>query len=106
MLVLILLWGKEHRGNICAKGLNDFLIEKKYNLIVLDNNSGTKESEIESFNYELLLKDFKKPLNLRKVNYKRYKVFGFLFTVTSIENNTELATILTSDLKKYITLQT
>lgn len=81
-------------------------LTKKYNLIVLDNNSGIKESEIESFNYELLLKDFKKPLNLRKVNYKRYKVFGFLFTETSIENNTELATILTSDLKKYITLQT
>jgi len=77
----------------------------KYNLIVLDNNSGIKESAIESFNYELLLKDFKKPLNLRKVDYKKYRVFGFLFTETSIENNTELEYILTSDLKKYITLR-
>lgn len=80
-------------------------LTKKYNLIVLDNNSGIKESDIGSFNYELLLKDFKKPLNLRKVNYKRYKVFGFLFTETSIENNLELKHILNSDLKKYITLQ-
>ena len=77
----------------------------KYNLIVLDNNSGIKESAIESFNYELLLKDFKKPLNLRKVDYKKYRVFGFLFTETSIENNTELKYILTSDLKKYIILR-
>ena len=77
----------------------------KYNLIVLDNNSGIKESAIESFNYELLLKDFKKPLNLRKVDYKKYRVFGFLFTETSIENNKELKYILTSDLKKYIILR-
>ena len=77
----------------------------KYNLIVLDNNSGIKESAIESFNYELLLKDFKKPLNLRKVDYKKYRVFGFLFTETSIENNTELKYILTSDFKKYIILR-
>lgn len=74
----------------------------QYNLIVLDNNSGIIETDIESFNYNLLLKDFKKPLNLRKVDYKQYAVFGFLFTETKIGEDAELKNILTSDLKKYI----
>jgi hypothetical protein len=77
----------------------------QYNLIVLDNSSGIAETNIESFNYELLLKDFKKPLNLRKVDFKKYHVFGFLFTETSTENNSELSYILTSNLKKYLTLR-
>jgi len=77
----------------------------QYNLIVLDNSSGTKETDIESFNYNLLLKDFKKPLNLRKVDYKKYAVFGFLFTETQIGEDAELKNILNSDLKKYITLR-
>jgi hypothetical protein len=77
----------------------------QYNLIVLDNSSGTKETDIESFNYNLLLKDFKKPLNLRKVDYKQYAVFGFLFTETQIGEDAELKNILNSDLKKYITLR-
>jgi hypothetical protein len=33
--------------------------DKKYSIIVLDNNSGIHENEIESFDYDLLLKDFK-----------------------------------------------
>ena len=79
--------------------------DKKYNLIVLDNNSGIKENNIESFNYELLLKDFEKPLNLRKVDFKKYSVFGFLFTETSTNNEHETNTILASNLKKYITIK-
>ncbi len=79
--------------------------DKKYNLIVLDNNSGIKESNIKAFNYNLLLKDFKKPLNLRKVDFRKYAVFGFLFTETSKGNEKELNTILSSNLKKYITIK-
>ena len=73
--------------------------------MVLDNRAGIKETDIESFNYNLLLKDFKKPLNLRKVDYKKYAVFGFLFTETQISEDAELKNILNSDLKKYITLR-
>lgn len=76
-----------------------------YSLIVLDNNSGIHEKDIVSFDYELLLKDFKKPLNLRKVDFRKYAVFGFLFIETSKENSTELNTILTSNLRKYITVK-
>ena len=79
--------------------------EKRYSLIVLDNNSGFEESEIESFDYEKLLKDFEKPLELRKIQLNEYPVFGFLFTETNYGNEKELIQILGSDLKKYIRLK-
>lgn len=76
-----------------------------YSLIVLDNNSGINEKDIASFDYELLLKDFKKPLNLREVDFRKYAVFGFLFIETSKENKDEINTILASNLRKYITVK-
>ena len=79
--------------------------EKRYSLIVLDNNSGFEESEIESFDYEKLLKDFEKPLELRRIQLNEYPVFGFLFTETNYGNEKELIQILGSDLKKYIRLK-
>jgi hypothetical protein len=75
---------------------------KLFSLIVLDNNSGINTNEIKSFNYDLLLKDFENPLEIRKVNYKKYGVFGFLFTQTSLENQQELNSILVSKLTNYI----
>ncbi len=76
--------------------------EKKYSIIVLDNNSGFDEGDIESFDYEKLLEDFEKPLDLRKIKLNEYSVFGFLFTETKYGNEKELMEILGSDLKKYI----
>ena len=78
--------------------------EKTYSVIVLDNNSGIKENEIERFEYGQLLKDFEKPLDLRITDFNKYAVFGFLFTETTNGNGKELNQILTSDLKKYIKL--
>jgi len=78
---------------------------KKYNIIVLDNNSGIKENDIEYFDYERLMKNFEKPLNLRKINFREYPVFGFLFTETTDGNEAELDEILTSDLKRFIRLK-
>ena len=75
---------------------------KLYSLIVLDNNSGINANEIKSFNYDLLLKDFENPLEIRKVNYKKYGVFGFLFTKISLGNQQELNSILVSKLTNYI----
>jgi hypothetical protein len=42
------------------------------------------------------------PLELRKINYKEYPVFGFLFTKTRKENLVELERILRSDLREFI----
>ena len=95
------LYQKTPNWNAIFKTRKDTL----YSLIVLDNNSGINEKDIASFDYELLLKDFKKPLNLREVDFRKYAVFGFLFIETSKENKDEINTILASNLRKYITVK-
>lgn len=75
---------------------------KIYSIIVLNNSSDFHSSEISCFNYNLLEKDFENVLNLRKLDIKKYPVFGFLFTETSSENENELNKILISNLNKYI----
>jgi hypothetical protein len=75
---------------------------KIYSIIVLNNNSGIEPSEIASFNYKLLQNDFENILDIRKLEISKYSIFGFAFTETSTNNETELDRILVSDLKKYI----
>jgi len=76
---------------------------KTFSIIVLNNNSGYAPGEIESFDYDLLAKDFENPLVIRKMNVAKYAVFGFVFAEISQENEQELNEILVSDLRKYIT---
>ncbi len=76
-----------------------------FSIIVLDNNSGFKESDIVSFDYEKLMKTFTKPLVLRKVNYLEYPVFGFLFLENDQKTKNELVSILTSNLRNYIKIK-
>lgn len=80
--------------------------DKKYSIVLLDNNSGIKEDNIESFDYDKLLKKFQIPLVLRKVNFREYPVFGFLFIETNTMNNEELSSILQSNLREFIALKT
>jgi len=75
---------------------------KVCSMIVLDNNSGIRGGEIASFDYEKLLSQFNKPLELRKVDYQRYPVFGFLFAETSSWDAPELNRILHSNLREFI----
>ena len=75
---------------------------KLYSIIVLDNSTGVEGARISSFDYDLLLSHFEKPLELRKINYQEYPVFGFLFTETREEKSEELETILKSNLKEFI----
>lgn len=75
---------------------------KVFSIIVLDNSTGISGDEITSFDYEKLLSNFEKPLELRKIDYKQYPVFGFLFTETREENFIELKKILDSDLNEFI----
>ena len=80
-------------------------IGKTYAMMVIENSTGYKASEIKSFNYEKLLTNFEKPLDLRKINYQQYPVFAFLFVESRNENFEELENILKSDLKEFIELQ-
>lgn len=77
---------------------------KLYSIVVLDNSTGIEGNQITAFNYDLLLSNFEKPLELRKIDYKEYPVFGFLFTETKEDNFSELEIILKSNLKEFISV--
>jgi len=76
---------------------------KIFGLIVLDNSTGFKASEIKHFDYDKVFKQFEKPLEIRKLDYHKYPVFGFIFTETREENKEELTAILQSDLREFVT---
>lgn len=76
--------------------------DKIYAIIVLDNSTGIPAEDIKGFDYDKLILNFGKIHELRKVDYKNYPVFGFIFTETSMNNYTEIDKILKSDLKEYL----
>ena len=87
---------------------NDILRNKDdrfYSIVVLNNSTGIEGKQIESFNYQKLLSCFANPLELRKVDFREYPVFGFLFTETKKKDFEELERILQSDLKEFITVR-
>ncbi len=77
---------------------------KLYSVIVLDNATGVDGSRITDFDYDRVLSKFERPLDLRKINYREYPVFGFLFAETREENFAEIAAILKSDLREFISV--
>lgn len=79
--------------------------KKLYSIIVLDNSTGLDADRIVSFNYEKLLNAFEKPMELRKIDFQRYPVFGFLFTETREDNFDELKRVLDSDLTEFIRMK-
>lgn len=70
--------------------------------IVLNNSTGIEGRNILSFDYKKLLADFEKPLELRKADFGKFPLFGFLFCETRKQNMQELERILMSDLKEYV----
>jgi hypothetical protein len=76
--------------------------DRIYSIIVLDNSTGLDTRDIIHFNYDKLLSNFEKPVELRKIDYKTWTVFGFLFTETRAERFFELENILKSDLMEYV----
>jgi hypothetical protein len=77
--------------------------DELYSIVVLDNSTGISTSKVKSFDYEKLVSKFEEVLELRKVDFYTYPVFGFLFTKTQKDNMQELQYILRSDLKEFIT---
>ncbi|WP_421920276.1 ATP-grasp domain-containing protein [Marinifilum sp.] len=73
-----------------------------YSLIILDNSTGIPSQKIVKFDYDALLDKFIHPLELRKVDYKTYPIFGMLFTKTPKDQFSEIEKILTSDLKAFV----
>jgi hypothetical protein len=78
---------------------------KIYSIIVLDNSSGVDGRHIARFDYDHLLSHFSRPLELRRTDFKKYPVFGFLFAEVPADDTSELDWILKSDLKEFISLK-
>jgi len=78
---------------------------KRYSIIVLDNSTGIEGYEITAFDYDKLLSKFENPLELRKIDYREYPLFGFLFAETSEKNIAELEWVLKSDLREFVAVE-
>jgi len=75
---------------------------RTYALIVLNNSTGTPGNLIQRFDYEGLLENFSKPLELRKTDFHKFPLFGFLMCSVADGEMGELEFILHSDLKAFI----
>jgi len=74
-----------------------------FSIIVLDNSTGLTGDQIADFDYKRVLAGFENPLDLRKIDYNEYPVFGFVFARTKKENFSELDKILRSNLREFVT---
>ncbi len=74
-----------------------------FSIVVLDNSTGFEPGMVLEFDHARLLEKFTKPLELRKIDHRKFGVFGFLFVETGEDNFQELANILRSDLREFIT---
>jgi hypothetical protein len=75
-----------------------------FSITILNNNTGYDANEIESFDYDKLLKQYEKPLELRKVDARKFHIYGFLYARTRPVNFDELERMLHSDLHEFIQL--
>lgn len=80
----------------------DAMDDEIYSLIILDNSTKIPSSQIAQFDYQKLLQKFVNPLELRKIDYKMYSIFGMLFTKTPKDKFTEIEEILVSDLRDFV----
>jgi hypothetical protein len=76
----------------------------RFSIIVLDNSTGISERDIVSFDYEALCSCFEHLIELRKIDWKEYPVFGFLFVETPASAAGELERILHSNLREFVTI--
>ncbi|MBC8374531.1 MAG: ATP-grasp domain-containing protein [FCB group bacterium] len=78
--------------------------ELVYALVVLNNSTGVAGKEIASFDYDTLLTMVHNPLELRKTDFHKFPLFGFLMCKVPANDMSDLHKLLHSDLKEFITL--
>lgn len=78
---------------------------KNFCLVMLNKSEDLNLKDVKAFDYEKLLSDFEKPLELRKADHEKRGYFGYMFTETRDSNWQEIEKILKSDLREYITLK-
>lgn len=75
--------------------------EEIYSIVIADIPKDVDVSKIE-IDYELLSSHFKNPLEVRRIDYHKHPVFGFIFAETDPNNWDEIDSILRSNLKEFI----
>ena len=75
--------------------------DKRYSIVILTNTTGIAPADLESVDYNGILRRFGNPLELRKSDFNTHPHWGFLFTETSPEHWQEIEDILVDDLKQY-----
>ena len=76
--------------------------DKIFSIVILDNSTGIAAEDVLDFDYNKLAANFEKPVLVRKLDIKKYPVFGFVFTESGADNQGELEEILVSDLREFI----
>lgn len=76
--------------------------DKLYSLLVLNNSSGMKASEIKAFDYQKLTARLSKPLEVRPLDPARFPLFGFVFAESEADNYAEIDYLLKSDLREFV----
>jgi len=76
-----------------------------YSMIIGTLPEGYTSAMIDGVDWDAFKNSFNKVLELRKVDYNEYPVFGFLFTETSDDNKQEIDKMLKSDLKEFFRLK-
>ena len=77
----------------------------RYSIVVLENSTGIDGRQIADFDYDALVARFHRPLELRRVDYTRQPLFGFVFLATDPEHRSELDWILRADLTEFVTVR-
>ncbi len=78
---------------------------KIFSIIILDNSTGIETRDIAEFDYEKAASPFSGILQLRKIDFREYPVFGFLFVETSADEFSKVEYLLKSNLREFITLK-
>ncbi len=82
--------------------ISDCCKDKVYAMIIGDLDSSVDCSKIKSVDYDAFRANFSKPLELRKIDYKEYPVFAFVFAEVDADNMDELKKMLHADFKEYL----
>jgi hypothetical protein len=77
-------------------------MDRTYALIVGDVPKTIQRSQIESVDYEAFLGIFSKPLDIRKVDFRQYPIFAFLFAEVQPH---EIERMLRANLSEFIRLK-
>ncbi len=73
-----------------------------YPLVVAFVPDDIDVDDVRGIDYERFGANFKKPLSIRKIDYRKYRTFAFVFSETGEENRGEIERMLKADLGEYM----